>query len=625
MCGIAGLINKNKENVEKSMIKQMTDELIHRGPDGEGQYVWNYIGLGHRRLSIIELSDSGSQPMFSHDKKYIIVFNGEIYNYIELKGKLKSLGAVFQSNSDTEVIIEAYRYWGENCVKYFNGMWAFSILDKEKNRIFASRDRMGVKPFCYLDNEKVFCFASEPKAILKVFQEERQVDKTSVYRFFQRGISCMDERTYYQNIKQLLPAHNLFIDLNNFKVSIKRYWKIDSKKAYQKWIKGKNPIKVFKGLFEDAVKVRLRSDAPIGTSLSGGLDSSAIVGVMSKKYNCKVHTFSSVYYDKDCNEKEYIDEVNKYNKTIPHPVFPDKETNRVEAYRDISVHHDGPAGSASLFSGYCVYKEAKKSVKVLIDGQGADELFAGYLPYNERLSDLMEQGGFFNKMKAIRLIAVFKREQPEKMKDISVEVLRWALGKQGSRKYKYEKTQTYMNHRELFREEYISDVDTSFKLGEGKVIGNLNKELYKELCFTSLPDILHNVDSNSMNFSIEIRCPFLDYRLIEFAMALDGDYKIRKQWTKWIMRKALKEYLPDKVLYRTNKMGFPAPFGRWLQEHGEQEQVKSLLDALSERKIFKDGVIQEYYRQHMEGEMDRSFILYRFMSFEMWLSALIDL
>ena len=142
MCGIAGLINKNKENVEKSMIKQMTDELIHRGPDGEGQYVWNYIGLGHRRLSIIELSDSGSQPMFSHDKKYIIVFNGEIYNYIELKGKLKSLGAVFQSNSDTEVIIEAYRYWGENCVKYFNGMWAFSILDKEKNRIFASRYRM---------------------------------------------------------------------------------------------------------------------------------------------------------------------------------------------------------------------------------------------------------------------------------------------------------------------------------------------------------------------------------------------------------------------------------------------------------------------------------------------------
>lgn len=622
MCGIAGLIDKRGKDVLENTIKQMTDQLIHRGPDSEGQYVWNQVGLGHRRLSIIELSEAGVQPMISGDEDYVIVFNGEIYNYIEIREQLRKQGATFQSQTDTEVIMEAYRYWGEDCVTHFNGMWAFALLDRKKNVIFASRDRMGVKPFCYFDTEEYFCFASEPKAILEIFPKERQMDETAVWRLVTNGHSDVDERTYYKNIKQLRPAHNMIIDLNTYQIKIRKYWDIEPDKFYEKWIKGKNPVKAFRALMQDAVKVRLRSDAKLGTSLSGGLDSSAIVGIMNKKWNCNVHTFSSIYEDEECNEKEYIDEVNQYNQTSAYSIYPDKEEQKIEVYKRIAYHHDGPNASASLFSGYCVYKKAGKEVKVLIDGQGADELLAGYLPYNEYLFDLMEKGGIINRVRAIQTVAILKQLNHRNV-EIATDVLKWCLGKKTAMKYVVKKTEPYKWNRALFSENFLKQVENKKEEVPEQIKGHLNKKLYQSLTYESLPNILHNVDSNSMTFSVEVRCPFLDYRIVEFSIALDARYKLRRQWTKWIMRKALKDYLPKKVLYRTNKMGFPAPFARWIKEDKSGELLE-LLTSLDKRKIFADGVIMEYYRQHMEEQMNRSFILYRFVSLELWIRSCIE-
>lgn len=626
MCGIAGLIRKNNKLVSVKDVKQMTDMLVHRGPDAEGQFVWGSLGLGHRRLSILDLSDQGKQPMESYDGNFVIVFNGEIYNYLELKEVLKSKGAEFRNNTDTEVIMESYRYWGKNCVNYFNGMWAFALLDKRENKIFASRDRMGVKPFYYINREDIFAFASEPKAILEILPEEREYNPTMIYRFLKGQPEDMDEQTFYKNIFQLEPATSLIYYLEENRVNQWKYWEINADEIYERRIKGKNPVEEFKKLMEDAIRIRMRSDVPVGSNLSGGLDSSTIVGIMNKKYGTKVKTFSSVYDDEDCNEKEYIDVVNKFVDAEEHLVFPNDNPNLINAFEQIMIHHDGPNANASMYSGYSVYKEAQKEVKVLMDGQGADELLGGYLgSYFAKLEDVLAKNSLGARMEAMKLFHILGREWPEIMEGIPTDFLRKAMGKKVlDRNCQKEPATEISKCINLFLEEFEQTVNKDIEKKKGKVKGNLNGELYYQLMQISLPQILHNVDGNSMAFSMEVRLPFLDYRIVEFCMALDGKYKIKNQWTKWILRKSCKSYLPEKVLYRTNKMGFPAPFGRWIRECKEKDQMREIIFSLGDRGIVRKDAVIEYYNQHMSGEVDRSIILYRFLTLELWLRCCIN-
>ena len=625
MCGIAGFINKDGKNAQKEQVKKMTDSIIHRGPDAEGQHVYQNVGLGHRRLSILDLTDNGRQPMLSHDERYIIVFNGEIYNYIELKAELQSLGGIFRNHTDTEVIIEAYRYWGKDCVTRFNGMWAFVLFDREEHILFGSRDRMGVKPFYYLNREDIFAFASEPKAILEICPKEREYNPTMVWRFLKGIHEDMDKVTFYKNIYQLEPAHSFYYNLKQNSIEKWEYWSIDADEIYETRLKGKNPIKEFRALMEDAVKIRLRSDVEVGSSLSGGLDSSTIVGIISKKFGQKINTFSSIYKDKDCNEKEYIDKVNEFSDANAHLVYPDNNERLLDDIKAIVRHHDGPNEGASLYSGYSVYKEANKSVKVLLDGQGADELLGGYLPsYEARLRDMLGTSTFKEKVRVVKTIVIFNMEWPEKADLISTNLIRKSMGKKVAAKFQYKKTNEYEKHRELFYEEFEKKADKNVPRYIGKVKGELNQELYYQLRQLCVPNLLHNVDGNSMAFSLEVRLPFLDYRVIEFCMALDGKYKIRNQWTKWILRKSCKKYLPKEVVNRKNKMGFPAPFGRWLKECKQKEEMKEIIFSLGKRNIVKPEVIEEYYRQHMEDEIDRSLILYKFLTLELWLRNCIN-
>lgn len=624
MCGIAGIIRKNNVDVTLNEIKRMTDQLVHRGPDAEGQWRFENIGLGHRRLSILDLTDNGKQPMASYDDKYTIVFNGEIYNYLELKEELKILGGRFRNNTDTEVILEAYRQWGTDCVNRFNGMWAFALYDSKKKIVFCSRDRFGVKPFCYLNREDIFLFASEPKAILELCPEEKRYNPTAIHRFLKEMPEDMDNLTFYENILQLEAANCLVYNLQNHSMKQWEYWEINADKIYEQRIKGKNLISEFRNLLEDAIRIRLRSDVELGSSLSGGLDSSTIVGIMAKKFGKKVCTFSSVYEDKDCNEKEYIDAVNEFADTDVNLIYPDDNNNLLEALNDIVIHHDGPNSGASLYSGWSVYKGAAGTVKVLLDGQGADELLGGYLySYNSRLHDIMKTATWKAKLQTIKLFTIFSKEWPEMEYILSTDIVWRSLGKIKGR-LSDKKANTYEKNQNLFLDEFEKKAGKEPTRCMGKVRGELNQELFWQLKQSSIPAILHNVDGNSMAFSLEVRLPFLDYRLAEFCMALDGKYKIKNQWTKWILRKSCKKYLPEKVLNRTNKMGFPAPFGRWLKESGEREKIKKIIFALGEREIVKGEAIQEYYRQHMTGEIDRSVMLYRILTLELWFRRCID-
>lgn len=627
MCGIAGIIYKDKSyNVDKNIIKKMTDSIAHRGPNAEGSFVENNLGLGHRRLSIIDLSYEGNQPMISKDSKYVLVFNGEIYNYIEIRRKLEKLGSTFSTKTDTEVIIECYRRFGTDCVKKFNGMWSFALYDREKNIVFFSRDRFGVKPFYYVDRDDIFAFASEPKAILAAFPEEKLVNESQIWRFIKGYPDSIDTNTFYKNIVSLESSHNIIYDLKTNKIVKNQYWKIDNKRNYEKWIKGKDPLKTFRKLLEDSVKLRLRSDVPIGTSLSGGLDSSLLVGIMTKKFGMKVKTFSSIYKDKDCNEKEYIDSVNRYNNTKAVHVYPKGDQDFIERFKKIVYHHDCPLLSGSCYSQYSVDEKASEYVKVLIDGQGADELFGGYLPsFDYRVEDILEKHTFLNKIRATKLITIFGIEFKDNRELISSNNIRKAFGKKNLDLWKKKDTTKYSHFRELFNEDFLQKVaKESIPTIKGDVKGKLNQMLYKQFFQTSLPNILMHADAASMMFSVEVRNPFLDYRLVEFAMALDGKYKVKNQWTKWIMRKTCQEYLPKKVVRRTNKMGYPAPFSRWAKQSKVKDEIYDIIMSLEKRNIFNMDTVKEYYQQHMQGECDRGFELCRLMTLELWWRECID-
>lgn len=631
MCGIAGYVDKtNKYRADRELIKKMTDKLIHRGPDAEGQWVDEQVALGHRRLAIIDLDPKSNQPMVSYDGRYILTFNGEIYNYIELKRELSEKGAVFKTNSDTEVIIEAYREYGAECMNRFNGMWAFALYDTKEHKIIISRDRFGIKPIYTVDNDNVFAFASEIKAITAAFPNENIPNEICIYRYLSGSVNeDTDEKCFYRNIKIFPTAHYMIYDIRNHTKEYKRYWDVNEQAFYNKWIKGKDPVKTFKALFENAVQLRLRADVEVGACLSGGLDSSAIVGCASKKFGKKIHTFSSIYTDKECNEEPFIRKVNEMWDTIPHYIRPDDyEKNFTQYIADLTYHHDQPTASASLYSQYMVMKGVQGNVKVVLDGQGADELFAGYIPYySYHISDLIDKNTFFAKWKAIKLLVIVKKEWPDMIGAINTDAIVRLVGLKNSFLFQNKKKIRELKIKgsmQLFTREFTDKVYDTYKRDDIQCSSRLNTRLCNDVLNKSIPALLHNEDGNSMAFSIESRVPFLDYRIVEFAIALDGKYKIRNQWTKWIVRKACKEYLPKEIVKRTNKMGFPAPFARWLREGSSKEEIAEIIYQFGNRNIVPEETIDHFYKAHMNGESDFSDILFRFYSMELWLRTCKD-
>lgn len=515
----------------------MMEKAHHRGPDSDGYYFDKNIAFGFRRLAIIDLSEEGNQPMYYQDK-YVIVFNGEIFNYIELKEELSKAGYTFKTQTDTEVILASYDYWGSDCSKKFNGMWAFALHDKIKNIIFCSRDRYGIKPFAYHENEQQILLASEVKQILTVSSYRPSLNKQTAIDFLQFNTINHNDETFFNDIRYLSPGHNLTIDLYGFKITTEQYFNLEDIKANSK-ISYDEAVALVKEKFHNAVKIRLRTDVNIGTFISGGIDSTAVICTAKKIKNDHLSniSYSSCYHDKTYDEQEYIDVVVNKMQLASKKIFPEPDEMLKGTLDKMCYYHDQPVIGASFFNEFKLFElVGQDRLKVILDGQGADEFLAGYLNFPVFNIDYLLRFKFIN---FARELYYQKQNHHKTYSNILANSYYQLSGllKQSSKKgkngtYKRSISNYYRNYRQL----------------------SLN-----EVKYTSIPHQMHCQDRSSMAHSVESRNPFLDFELTELLFSLPDEFKMKDGTTKKILRDAMRGLVPDKILNRHNKMGFVAP------------------------------------------------------------------
>lgn len=582
MCGIAGCIQR-KGTIDEKKFEKMVDIVKHRGPDDRGFFFENNLALGHRRLSIIDLSSDGRQP-FMYGDRYIAVFNGEIYNYLELKEELQKNGYCFHTKTDTEVLVASYAYWKEKCVAHFNGMWAVAIYDREAKKIFCSRDRFGVKPFYYTIQENMFLFASEIKQFFEVLEGRPRANRECLLQYIIRGNTDYSAKTMFRDVFQLQGGHNLIYDLKTNTYEINRYY--DIRKVTECRETYKNACRKFRHFFYESVGLRLRSDVPLGYALSGGLDSSAIVCVadriVKERNAAKQHTISSCFEDKRYDEQEYIDEVVKKTSAIPHKVFPSEK----DLFKDIDKiiwHMDEPFGSTSIYAQWRVFETAANhKLKVMLDGQGSDEQLAGYTSfYSVMFADCMKKKKW---KKLYKEWKIYRMDRAVTEAHISTkEVFFSAISSVFLPRLKYLVKGIYFilpqnrppfTYRQLLKA--IRQEPDAPKSDAREYIARSLEQ--------GLASLLHYEDRDSMAHSIESRVPFLDYKLVEAAYAMPFDYKLRNGITKAVLRDGLKGVLPDKIRNRYSKLGFVTPEDQWINHNYEQykEEVSKSLKILED-------------------------------------------
>jgi len=625
MCGIAGIVNFNKRPVEGNAIESMLSVLRHRGPDDIGTYSYKYAKLGHTRLSIIDLSKDAHQPMPNEDSSIIVIHNGEIYNYLELRAELEGLGHRFKSKSDTEVIIHSYEQWGEECLKHFNGMWSFAILDTRKNTLFCSRDRFGVKPFYYYIDDEVFVFASEIKSLLKHPKVKNIPNDAAIYSYLISGYGYMDisDDTFFKKIKQLKPAHFIKLNIGDGKFLQKRYWDLDpnkrsgfkeEEKAYEK----------FYELFEDSVRIRLRSDVPVGVSLSGGLDSSSIACVAARILKDKrLEAFSSCFEEEEYDERKFIQPVLNKTGARANYIFT-KPEDLFDEIEKIIWHQDEPYSTLSIFPQWYVMKLAKeRGVKVLLTGQGGDETLGGYHKYYFYLfADLIYS---LKWAKAFREAGIYKKLKGQDVDIIypTLKILMSYIMPQFVKKCFKEKASasqpSYLNKD--FAINGLNTIST-----ERRHTSILNNDLYNALKISPLPSLLHIDDRSSMAHSVESRAPFLDYRLVEYLFSLGPEFKIRDGFTKYILRTSLKGVLPEEVRTRRDKMGFATPLEKWIKTD-IKDNVLDILSSqeFSSRGYFNRDAVIKIFDDYTKGKSTYShFTIWSWVNLELWLRKFID-
>jgi asparagine synthase (glutamine-hydrolysing) len=593
MCGIAGIISLSSEN-ELHHLKKMTDSLSHRGPDGEGSWCnpEKNVLLGNRRLSVIDLSDNAAQPMH-YLNRYTIVHNGEIYNYIELREELKKKGYIFRSQSDTEVILASYDNWKEECVDYFDGMFAFAIWDEKEKELFAARDRFGEKPFFYYyDNgKKTFWFASEMKAFWAAGLK-RSPNLKMLFNFLTIGYvdnPNQPSETFDNNIEKLSPAHFLRINTNGqLDITIEKYWDIDLENENKK-IKDSEAIDQFSDLFSTSVKRRLRSDVLLGTSLSGGLDSSSIVAAISKLQtsNPNLKTFSAIFPEFEKNEERYIDEISK--QFLLQSFKTRVDNNEIlELLKKVIHQQDEPFGSAGTLPQFKVFELARQhNVKVLLDGQGSDETLAGYHKYYKWYWHELFKKRKLNssgELKAAKKMGLYAK--------FGVRDIVGALFP--------DFASVFLERQYLLQALRQNDLTKDFVHLQSKeayytmpTIFSLNGVLYFNTCMHGLEELLRYADRNSMAHGCEIRLPFLNHKLIEFVFSLPSKFKIHEGWTKWILRKSMQTNLPSSIVWRMDKVGFEPPQKIWMQQPVVQNLIYKAKEKLVSEKILKPAVLNK--------------------------------
>lgn len=565
MCGIAGIIaSKIHKSISQADLDKLIAPIQHRGPNGSGTWLHKneHIGFAHRRLSIIDLSENGNQPFYRADFGLNITFNGEIYNYIELKETLLKKGYCFHTFTDTEVILSAYKEYGHGCLNHFDGMFAFALWDENKQELFCARDRFGEKPFHYFLDENKFVFASEIKQFWS-YGIEKKFDKDKLSRFINYSEVLDDkalEKTFYQGITSLKAAHYL-ICKPDLKITVKNYWNLNNIQI-DSAISLTEAVNKFTELFNTSINNRMRSDVPLGSSLSGGLDSSSIVYTINK--NClkpgqEQFTFSARFKDYEKDEGEYIDALLKELTNIKRfDVFLDADEFEKDI-QNIIYHQDEPFQSASIFAQYKVMELARKNkVTVLLDGQGADELLGGYETlYVDYLKQL-----FYNDPK-LYSTEVKSYNEMHAAKYGAVD-----LAKNDSLSLKLNRgLKSLLNKEQAVPANYFFNVLKNYISG------------------SHLQQLLRYADRNSMAHSIETRLPFLNHELVEFVFSLPDNFKLEKGWPKYILRKAFDKKIPDKIIWRKNKVGFETPETNFLQSPSAQAKIKNAKQYISDHKI----------------------------------------
>lgn len=578
MCGIAGIIGDNWNRELQGEIEKMTDQIIHRGPDGVGYYEDDKFVFGHRRLSIIDLSDLGKQPMEYMDR-YVITYNGEIYNYLELREDLLQRGYSFKSNTDTEVLLASYDCWREKCLEHFKGMWAFALYDKQQRIFFCARDRFGIKPFYYWQSDGIFAFASEIKQFTVLRNWEAIANNRCVVDFITFLRFNETHETMFLGVYQLKGGEYLSYDLDKREFCTKKWYNV-SEHVEKVPDTFEQAIEKFRSLFQRSVELHLRSDVKIGSCLSGGLDSSSIVCMMDKllsydhgSTNMPPEVVSYCSEDVKNDEQEYMDEVIKRTKITSHKVFANIET----LFEDIDClvwHQDEPFLSSSIFAQWVVFKEAKKQkIKVLLDGQGADEYLCGYPSFYKIFFYELLKKGAWSRLKKERLDLQRLGTAPQ----VSNLMLFGCLFPIKMRRILLGISDRLVN-KKWFKISYNS---------KNSVVENpySYKDIMNYSCNRltgSLSGLLHYEDRNSMAQSVESRIPFLDNELVEYALGLPSCYKINKGRTKYILRESLKDILPIKIRERYDKIGFQTPEEQWIREHKDifRQEIINICDIL---------------------------------------------
>ncbi|MFA6587815.1 MAG: asparagine synthase (glutamine-hydrolyzing) [Patescibacteria group bacterium] len=627
MCGIVGkLYFSGARQVDPELIKKMADTIKYRGPDDEGHFCQGQIGLGHRRLSIIDLSPAGHQPMSNTDATIWIVYNGEIYNFQELKIKLRKLGYKFNSNSDTEVIIHLYEEYGEKCLEHLRGMFAFAIWDSKKHKLFIARDRVGKKPLKYYLGKDFIVFGSELKVFLIDPEVPREPDYIAIHHYLSFQY-VPNPLTGFKGIKKLPPAHYLIVE--NGKVRIERYWRLDFSKKLK--LSENEWQKEIMERLEKAVKLRLVSDVPLGAFLSGGVDSSAIVGLMAKNSNQPVKTFTIGFKEQSHNELPYARQIANLFKT-DHTEFI-VEPKALEILPELIYHYEEPYADSSAIPTYYVSKLTREHVTVVLNGDGGDENFAGYKWYNiQKFASYYDYVPRWLRESVIRQGASLNNKIFKST--LSDRVLRFNDTFSEGKFRRYLEYIVYFNEKSkhaLYTQDFQSRVGEadSRDIIENKFMQAGTTDIIDQALsvdFNSfLPDdLLVKVDIASMAVSLEGRSPLLDHEFLEFTANIPSSLKLKGQKNKYIFKKALEGLLPNEILYR-KKMGFSVPIEHWFRHELKDYIRESLLNPRARaRNIFNPESINNLIISHQNTKLDQSRKLWALLTLELWFQTFFD-
>jgi len=625
MCGIVGIINKTGEKVNQNLLHKMANTIHHRGPDEDGVMVEGPIGFFHKRLSIIDLS-SGQQPM-SFDN-YTIVFNGEIYNYIELREDLKKKGHSFITTSDTEVILHLYAEYGNDFVNMLNGMFAFIIYNKNNKTLFIARDHFGIKPLYWFKDSKLILFGSEIKALLAHPDIHAEADTDNLYEYLTFQF-IMGEETLFKDIYKILPGHYVTIDLKNWDISQVKYWEPDFK--IDQFHTEEYFISELRAILEETISQQLRSDVPLGTYLSGGIDSSLVTIMASKFLNKPIKSFSGAFHEgPEFSELQYAKIAARSANAELFEIFP-TEQEFIDLIPKLIYHLDEPVAGPGLFPQYIVSKLASKHVKVILGGQGGDEIFGGYTRYlvayleqaikgainesNEEEEHIVSLESILPNLPALKqYIPMMKNFWEEGSFEPMDQRYFHLINRMGSTSHFFQTDFTKECKNELIFKKF-SDY---FNNPETK--SYFNKMTHFDM-FGSLPGLLQVEDRVSMSVSIESRVPLLDRRIVDLISKMPTGMKFKGGEMKYLLKKTIKDIMPSEIMNRKDKMGFPVPLHIW-----SKNKAKSfIMDTLLSRKARERNIINtDYIEKMIKTEQPFSRGLWGLLSLELWFAEFID-